>query len=51
MSDIIGNAEMTETEDGDIFMNAVSEMKCVDIESKIKTELLKGGYSMGEIYE
>lgn len=50
MSDIIGNAEMTETEDGDILLDAVSEMKCGDIESQIRIELLKGGYKAEEIY-
>lgn len=51
MSEIIGNAEMIETEDGEITMDAVSEMKCNEIEKLIKLELLKGGYAVEEVYE
>ena len=50
MSEIISNAEMIETEEGDIVMDAVSEIKCNAIETKINLELLKGGYSVGEVY-
>lgn len=51
MSDIIGNAEMAETESGDIVLDAISEMKCNEIEKQIKLELLKSGYTVGEVYE
>lgn len=50
MSDIIGDAEMIETEDGDIHLDPISEMKIDAIETKINFELLKGGYSMEEVY-
>lgn len=50
MSAITGDAEMIETEDGDIVLDPISEMKCDDIETQIKMELLKGGYSMEEVY-
>lgn len=50
MSEIISNAEMIETEDGDIVMDAISEMKCNAVETKINLELLKGGYSVEEVY-
>lgn len=50
MSDIIANAEMTETESGDLVLDAISEMKCNEIQKQIKLELLKGGYSMEEVY-
>lgn len=51
MSEIIGNAEMIETEDGDIILDAVSEVKCNEIEKLIRLELLKGRYSVEEVYE
>lgn len=51
MSEIIGNAEMIETENGDIILDAVSEMKCNEIEKLIRLELLKGRYSVEEVYE
>lgn len=51
MSEIIGNAEMIETEDGDIILDAVSEMKCNEIEKTIRLELLKGRYSVEKVYE
>ena len=51
MSEVIGNAEMTQTEDGDILLDAVSEMKCSEIEKQIRLELLKGGYTVEEVYE
>lgn len=41
---------MIETEDGDIVMDAISEMKCNAVETKINLELLKGGYSVEEVY-
>lgn len=41
---------MTETEDGDILLDAISEMKIDAIEAKIKLELLNGGYSMEKVY-
>ncbi len=50
MSEIIGNAEMIETEDGDIILDAVSEMKCIEVEKLIRLELLKGRCSMEEVY-
>lgn len=50
MSEIISNAEMIETEDGDIVMDAISEMKCNAVETKINLELLKGGYLVEEVY-
>lgn len=50
ISEITGNAEITETEDGDCILDAVSEMKIAELESKIKRELLKMGYSMQEVY-
>ena len=51
MSDVIGNAEMTETESGDLVLDAISEMKCDEIEKQIRLELLKGGYTVGEVDE
>lgn len=51
ISTIISNAEMTETEDGDILLDSISEMKINELETKINMELLKGGYSLEEIYE
>ncbi len=50
MADITGDAEMIETEDGEILLDAVSELKISAIEMKINLELLKGGYSMEEVY-
>lgn len=50
MSKVMGNAEMIETGDGDIILDSVSEMKINDIETKINLELLKGGYSVEEVY-
>jgi len=50
MSAIVGDAEMIETEDGEILLDAVSEMKISAIETKINLELLKGGYSLEEVY-
>lgn len=47
---ITSNADMTETEDGDILLDPISEMKINAIENKIKMELLKGGYSLEEVY-
>jgi len=50
IADITGNADMIETEDGEILLDAVSEMKISAIETKINLELLKGGYSLEEVY-
>lgn len=50
IADITGDAEMIETEYGDILLDAVSEMKINTIETKINLELLKAGYSMEEVY-
>jgi len=50
IADITGDAEMIETEDGDILLDTISEMKIDAIETKIKLEMLKGGYSMEEVY-
>lgn len=50
MSTIISNAEMTETEDGDILLDSISEMRINALETKINMELLKGGYSLEEVY-
>ena len=50
ISIITSNAEMTETEDGDIRLDSISEMSISELETKINQELLKGGYSMEEIY-
>ncbi len=50
MSAIIANAEMTETDDGDIFLDPVSEAKCDEIQSKYRLELMKMGYG-GEVFE
>lgn len=47
---ITSNADMTETEDGDVLLDPISEMKINELESKINLELLKGGYSMEEVY-
>lgn len=49
MSKLIGDAEMMETEDGDIVMDITSEMKCEAIEKKITMEYLKAGYGMEEL--
>lgn len=51
ISDVIGNAEMTETESGDLVLDAISEMKCNEIEKQIRLEMLKSGYTVGELYE
>lgn len=50
ISDIIGDADMIETEDGDILLDSISEMKIKELETKINMELLKGGYSLEEVY-
>ena len=47
---ITSNADMTETEDGDVLLDPISEMKINELELKINLELLKGGYSMEEVY-
>lgn len=49
MSDIIGDAELTEMEDGDILMDSVSEAKVKEIEGLIHLEYLKAGYKIEEI--
>lgn len=49
MSKLIGDAEMMETEDGDIVMDIASEMKCEAIEKKITMEYLNAGYGMEEL--
>lgn len=49
ISKIIGDAEMTETEDGDVVMDIASEMKCDVIEKRIVMEYLKAGYAMEEL--
>lgn len=46
---IIGNAELTEMEDGDILMDAISEAKCEEIDRLIRLEFLKAGYTMEEL--
>lgn len=51
ISEITSNAEMIETADGDIILDAISEMKIYEIEKQINQELLKGGYSAEEVYE
>lgn len=43
MSYITGNAEMIETEDGDVILDPISEAKVDEIEKQIHLELLKGG--------
>lgn len=50
ISVITSDAEMTETEDGNILLDPISEMKVNELERKINLELLKGGYSMEEVY-
>lgn len=50
MSEIVGNAEIIETEDGDMILDSVSEMKCDEIEKQVRLELLKGGYTAEEVY-
>lgn len=50
ISRITGDAEMTETDDGDVVLDPISEAKIDEIEKQIHIELLKGGYSMEEIY-
>lgn len=50
ISKITGDAEMTETEDGNILLDPISEMKISSLEAKINIELLKGGYSTEEVY-
>ncbi len=49
MSDIIGDAELTEMKDGDILMDSVSEAKVKEIEGLIHLEYLKAGYKIEEI--
>lgn len=49
MSDIIGDAELTEMEGGDILMDSVSEAKVKEIEGLIHLEYLKAGYKIEEI--
>lgn len=51
ISYITGNAEMIETEDGDVILDPISEAKVDEIEKQIHLELLKGGYSMEEVYD
>lgn len=46
---IIGDAEFTEMEDGDILMDAISEAKCEEIDRLIHLEFLKAGYTMEEL--
>lgn len=46
---MIGDAEFTETEDGDILMDAISEAKCEEIDKLIHLEYLKAGYTMEEL--
>ena len=46
---IIGNAELTEMEDGDILMDVISEAKCEEIDRLIRLEFLKAGYTMEEL--
>ena len=50
ISRITGDAEMTEADDGDVVLDPISEAKIDEIEKQIHIELLKGGYSMEEIY-
>lgn len=50
ISEITSNAEMIETADGDIILDAISEMKIYEIEKQINQELFKGGYSVEEVY-
>lgn len=50
ISTITSDAEMTETEDGEILLDSISEMRIKELETKINMELLKGGYSLEEIY-
>ena len=50
ISTITSDAEMTETEDGEILLDSISEMRINELETKINMELLKGGYSLEEIY-
>lgn len=45
LSGVIGNAELINTEDEDIMMDAISEVKCDEIENLIYLEYLKAGYS------
>lgn len=49
MSDIIGDAELTEMKDGDILMDSVSEAKVKEIEGLIHLEYLKASYKIEEI--
>lgn len=49
MSDMIGDAELTEMKDGDILMDSVSEAKVKEIEELIHLEYLKAGYKIEEI--
>ncbi|MCI5586416.1 MAG: hypothetical protein MR384_00785 [Lachnospiraceae bacterium] len=50
ISTITSDAEMTDTEDGEILLDSISEMRINELETKINMELLKGGYSLEEIY-
>lgn len=50
ISEITSNAEMIETADGDIILDAISEMKIYEIEKQINQELFKGGFSVEEVY-
>ena len=50
ISTITSDAEMTETEDGEILLDSISEMRINELETKINMELLKGGYSLEKIY-
>ena len=50
ISTITSDAEMTDTEDGEILLDSISEMRINELEIKINMELLKGGYSLEEIY-
>lgn len=44
MSAVIGDAELTETEDGDIRMDPISEVRVGEIEAKIRLEVLRRSY-------
>ncbi len=50
ISTITSDAEMTETEDGEILLDSISEMRINELETKINMELLKGGYFLEKIY-
>lgn len=47
--DIIGNANLIETEDGDVIMDAISQAKCNAVDTLIDLEYLKAGYTIEEI--